>query len=239
MNLVPAACLALLLALTPVGVVSAGGHGRKSAATPAGDGWTTERITEMMNQLDDDGGGGSAAPRASTRVRRASGEVSNRRGLGHSADKKYLRRLARSMAIRFGGGAVDPDLYEAICLHESNYERIGGAAGEIGYSQILPSTARPYFTSGQLSGSLWDASTNLKSGVLYLRDLSGLIGPDVEDYMRRHRLSRNAVLAAGYNGGWYGGVMSAVKKNRPLNPRVRSYIHNVVRARRKLDNERD
>ncbi len=206
----------LLAALGVVAPAAAGARDR-------GSGWTDGQAAAVFGELERDL---DAAPEAKTAPRSAhplpSGPV---RGAG-GADKAALRRSARRIAAAHG---IDSSFYESLVGWESGYLPLLGNSGEIGYSQCLVSTARPYFLSGQLTGSLWAAETNLTAGVLFLADLKRLIGPKERAYMRRHGLAELHVLAAAYNCGW-GSFSKLVKQDKFLSPRMQSYIRNVHRT---------
>ncbi len=66
---------------------------------------------------------------------------------------------------------VDPALGFRLVKAESNFKpRAKSKVGAIGYTQVLPSTARLY-EPGLTTAQLYDRSTNLRLGFRYLRDL--------------------------------------------------------------------
>ncbi len=66
---------------------------------------------------------------------------------------------------------VDPALGFRLVKAESNFKpRARSKVGAIGYTQVLPSTARLY-EPGLTTAQLYDRSTNLRLGFRYLRDL--------------------------------------------------------------------
>ncbi len=76
-------------------------------------------------------------------------------------------QLERANAIK----GVDPALAFRLVKIESNFNpKAKSKVGAIGYTQILPSTARLY-EPGLTTQQLYDRSTNLRLGFRYLRDL--------------------------------------------------------------------
>jgi soluble lytic murein transglycosylase-like protein len=66
---------------------------------------------------------------------------------------------------------VDPALAFRLVKAESNFNaKARSKAGAVGYTQILPSTARLY-EPGLTPAQLYDRTTNLRLGFRYLRDL--------------------------------------------------------------------
>jgi soluble lytic murein transglycosylase-like protein len=66
---------------------------------------------------------------------------------------------------------VDPALGFRLVKAESNFKpRARSKVGAIGFTQVLPSTARLY-EPGLTTAQLYDRSTNLRLGFRYLRDL--------------------------------------------------------------------
>lgn len=67
--------------------------------------------------------------------------------------------------------SLDPALAFRLVRVESNFDpQATSAAGAIGYTQILPSTARLY-EPGLTRRQIYDRDTNLRLGLRYLRDL--------------------------------------------------------------------
>src|SRR6266702_3676974 len=88
---------------------------------------------------------------------------------------------------------VDPGLAFRLVKAESNFTaKARSKVGAIGYTQVLPSTARLY-EPGLTTAQLYDRSTNLRLGFRYLRDL-------LERYDGNPEAKLRVALLA-YNGG--------------------------------------
>lgn len=86
---------------------------------------------------------------------------------------------------------LDPALAFRLVETESNFS--AGAtspAGAIGYTQILPSTARLY-EPGLTTGQLFDGRTNLRLGFRYLRELLDRYEGDADARLRLALLAYN------------------------------------------------
>lgn len=83
---------------------------------------------------------------------------------------------------------IEPRIAFGLVSVESGfYERARGKAGEIGLTQVMPSTAR-FIVPGITEQELYDRRTNLRVGFTYLRDM-----------LHRYESERLALLA--YNRG--------------------------------------
>lgn len=88
---------------------------------------------------------------------------------------------------------IDPELAFRLIKVESGFaQQATSSAGAVGYTQILPSTARLY-EPGLTTAQLYDRPTNLRLGFRYLRDL-------LDRYQDHHTGQLHLALLA-YNRG--------------------------------------
>lgn len=121
-----------------------------------------------------------------------------------------------STAQQFG---VDPNLALAVAEQESGINQSArGAAGEIGIFQLLPSTA------AGLGVDPTNQAQNIQGGVMYLAQLLGQFGGDVEKALAAYNWGQGnvakAVASAGSN--WLSmapsstqGYVAAIMANSP------------------------
>ncbi len=99
--------------------------------------------------------------------------------------RKALEREAKRFAAEFGipeplardihdaavAERIEPRIAFGLVRTESSFRRtVVSYAGAVGYTQVLPSTAR-WLVPGTSRGALFDTSTNLRIGFKYLRYL--------------------------------------------------------------------
>ncbi|HEX4575664.1 MAG TPA: transglycosylase SLT domain-containing protein [Gemmatimonadales bacterium] len=116
---------------------------------------------------------------------------------------------------------VDPTLAFRLVKAESNFHpRARSKVGAIGYTQVLPSTARLY-EPGLTTAQLYDRSTNLRLGFRYLRDLLERYEGNPEAKLRLALLAYNRgpgkvqeLLDAGRDpqNGYASGIMKGYRR---------------------------
>ena len=148
-----------------------------------------------------------------------------------------LRRLARSKAIKYG---LPPTLFEAVIQAESNFDkRCLGAAGEMSLGQIMVPTWA--ILVGKIPGAApepWRPEDNLEGAAIYMRDSFYSLTPAYLEYARRRGYLREHLVLALYNGG-SGTVGRCVRTDRPLPPKIISYIRRVIRIHNSLQRRQE
>jgi soluble lytic murein transglycosylase-like protein len=143
-------------------------------------------------------------------------EVERRKGVERFAERYRIGEdLAAQIQRAAIGAAIEPGLAFGLIAVESSFRRTAVShAGAVGYTQLLPSTAR-WLVPGTTRSQLFNAETNLEIGFRYLRYLLDYYEGDV-------RLALTA-----YNRG-PGTVDRLVRQGR--NPE-NGYAERVLRRR--------
>ena len=93
--------------------------------------------------------------------------------IDHSTHYKIAADLAAAIHDVALSEGVDPELAFRLVKAESGFNPDAkSTAGAVGYTQVLPGTARLY-EPGLTNQQLFDRATNLRLGFRYLRDLLG------------------------------------------------------------------